>query len=41
VLTNGAWRDSLLYSVLADEWRRRATLPELDPEGDWEHGAAG
>ncbi len=41
VLTNGAWRDSLLYSVLADEWRRRAALPVLDPEGDWEHGAAG
>jgi ribosomal-protein-alanine N-acetyltransferase len=21
VFTNGAWRDSLLYAVLADEWR--------------------
>ena len=22
VFTNGAWRDSLLYSLLEDEWRR-------------------
>ncbi|MEU4162560.1 GNAT family protein [Actinoplanes sp. NPDC026670] len=28
VFTNGAWRDSLLYSVLADEWKQRsASLP--------------
>ncbi|MEU4623082.1 GNAT family protein [Actinoplanes sp. NPDC023801] len=24
VFTNGAWRDSLLYSVLADEWSQRS-----------------
>lgn len=23
VYTNGAWRDSLLYSVLSDEWKRQ------------------
>lgn len=25
VFTNGAWRDSVLYSVLADEWAKRGT----------------
>jgi ribosomal-protein-alanine N-acetyltransferase len=41
VLTNGQWRDSLLYSVLVDEWRRRAALGEPGSAADWEHGAAG
>lgn len=27
VFTNGAWRDSILYSLLAHEWRRRAPRP--------------
>ena len=53
VLANGQWRDSLLYSILADEWARRVggaadrtgetrdTLGRVRTEGDWQHGAAG
>jgi ribosomal-protein-alanine N-acetyltransferase len=44
VRTNGEWRDSLLYSVLVDEWRRRVAFGDQgDPDSatDWEHGAAG
>ena len=44
VVANGEWRDSLLYSILADEWSRRQTREALGPartEGDWGHGATG
>jgi RimJ/RimL family protein N-acetyltransferase len=27
VYTNGAWRDSLLYSILAPEWEQTTGLP--------------
>lgn len=44
VVANGQWRDSLLYSILADEWARRQTgevLGRVRTEGDWRHGATG
>lgn len=44
VVANGEWRDSLLYSILADEWARRESLGSLGArrtEGDWGHGATG
>jgi ribosomal-protein-alanine N-acetyltransferase len=28
VFTNGAWRDSILYSLLADEWKSPTATPE-------------
>jgi ribosomal-protein-alanine N-acetyltransferase len=28
VFTNGAWRDSILYSLLASEWKAPTATPE-------------
>lgn len=42
VVSNGEWRDSLLYSILADEWARQQQAPDaLSVEGDLQRDAAG